>query len=386
MSNRRRTYTNAPNVTVNNPLSPTPAPSRPSSGASATTPRAAAPAPSAGAATGPPAAVAAVPLLCTPALLSCHSALLKATSGLSTALADWRAQFAVAARIIASLANVAPRWQTLAKEENERIAREERREANRKQPPAPLPLLVEEEGAFFFCEPLASDGAPGDEESARPPAVLGVLAAIPGLVSKLALQHERQIEIAWKLLVQTQSVRTPTRDPHTRLESISLGKTQVHRGRDCCWLGLACGGSLKMYLCFLFSSEFPSSYQCLSGIFDAVHDAYDLNKRVLTPAQLTAWCSTAPGASSSATSGSAHKKVASSAQKSGKKGSSSSSAAASVSGASSTSNGGSGKEEGGGNSVWNIMHHAEEIERMVQEESVGQAEQRVHLLFVRLRR
>lgn len=122
------------------------------------------------------------------------------------------------------------------------------------------------------------------------------------------------------------------------------------------------------------SHDFSSTNQSLSGIFDSVYSAYDLGKKTLvSPEQLTAWCVAAPGASASG-SGSAHKKSSSSSsgQKSGKKSSTSSSSVASSAGSISSSTLSSGASSGRegvyGNSVWNIVHQVEEVERMVLQE------------------
>jgi hypothetical protein len=190
MSNIRRTYTNA---AAKSPIAPTSA-----SAAATSRPASAVSTP---ALPSPPPSPAPVQLLCTPALLSLQATLLKSTSGLAAALVTWQGHFSVCERIISSLGNVTPRWQTLVKEEAARIRSQEEQE-QRSTRNGGLQLA---DDASYFSEPLPSSGQkkPGNESSAA----LGVLASLPGVVPKLALQHERQIEVAWKLLLQTQSVR-----------------------------------------------------------------------------------------------------------------------------------------------------------------------------------
>ena len=133
-------------------------------------------------------------ILCSSSLLSFHSVLLKACAPLEKALAGWHEAFEIIERIASSLENVAPRWQTLVSEEAKRIQQEEIAADS-----SVNTIIVDD--ACYFRNPLPLASTAADASTSE----LGVLTSLPGVVTKLALQHERQIEVAWRLLNSTQS-------------------------------------------------------------------------------------------------------------------------------------------------------------------------------------
>lgn len=153
-----------------------------------------------------PAADASVSLS-TPALLSFHRDLLRACGALDKPLEEWRALFRVCERVVGSIANVVPRWQTLLQAESQRLSAEERQAATRHSGSEAAAAAADD--PHFFAAPLALPSLVTPTEAA-PAADIGVLATLPGVASKLQAQHQRQIEIAYDLLRSTQYVHEQT--------------------------------------------------------------------------------------------------------------------------------------------------------------------------------
>jgi hypothetical protein len=193
---------------------------------------------------------------------------------------------------------------------------------------SPLPA----DDADFFAPPVALSfgvaAAGGDvqlhQRSLEP---VGLLACLPGYVSKLAAHQQRQVEIATKLLADTQSV-------------VAGGARRPVQHRS----ELICSFALHV----LYSFELASQFTQISTVFDAVHNVYDLQKQHFSPSHITLWASA--NSISSLASGTGVNQPASY-RKSGKL----SGSGAKVSAA----------DEPPANSVANVMTCVEQLERIV---------------------
>lgn len=170
----------------------------------------------------PPAPVSVSAGCAAPApLLALQRDLVRLCAPLERALqTEWPAHWDTMAHVVAAMETALPRWRTLLQADDDAAAAAAHAADGRPDAlhaciatpadhSAALPADDSDDDYFGDSLPLPSAGAAHSDRSEgsaqRSLDQIGVLAALPGHVAKLALLHQRQVDVAYRLLLNTQS-------------------------------------------------------------------------------------------------------------------------------------------------------------------------------------
>ena len=208
----------------------------------------------------PPVAISAGCAAPTP-LLALQRDLVRLCAPLERALqTEWPAHWDTMAHVIAAMETALPRWRTLLQADGDADAAAATRAAvaaaahakdgrpdtlhaciaTPAEHSAALPADDSDDDYFGDSLPLPSAGTAHSDRSEgsaqRSLDQIGVLAALPGHVAKLALLHQRQVDVAYRLLLNTQSEHRH-RQRSTALRAFAArASTAVHAACTDVWL------------------------------------------------------------------------------------------------------------------------------------------------------